>query len=122
MKTYGVIINPEGQREEVVIPFWNAIAEKVCDEQIYPLYKSINDFISLLPINAAESIINDFMNHLDQEAFLIDLNAATDKDGNVDWEYFFRYNEFIEKFYSALAEKKENFNWTSFMKEYSSQN
>ena len=118
MKIYKTIINPDGIKEEIVTPLWDSIAEKVCDDQVYPLYTSINNFISLFPLCAAESIINDFMEHLKQEAFLIDLNAATNEDGIVDWEYFFRYNEFLMKLYSNLSEMKENFNWTDFMMEY----
>ena len=118
MRVNKIIINPEGQREEIVVPLWNAIAEKICKEQVYPLYKSINDFIALFPLCAAESILKDFMRHLDQTAFLIDLNAATDKDGNIDWEYFFRYNDFLRKFYSVLSKVKENFKWSIFMKDY----
>jgi len=116
MKTYRTIINPKGQREEIVALLWDTIAEKIASDQIYSLYTSFNEFLSLLPIHGAESIINDFMDHLNQEAFLIDLNAATDKDGNVDWEYFFRYNKFIIKLYENIH--KEDFKWTDFMKDY----
>lgn len=118
MKIYKRVINPEGQVEEIVVPLWNAIADKVCDEQIYPLYRSINDFITLYPLCAAESLLNDFMSHLNQDAFLIDLNAATDEDGNIDWEYFFRYNKFIESLNNEIQKKGKDFRYSDFVKDY----
>lgn len=116
MKAYRIITNPDGQREEIVAPLWDAIAEKVASDQVYLLYTSFNDFLSLLPIHGAESIINDFMDHLKEEAFLINLNDSSDEKGNIDWEHFFRYNDFIVKLYENIH--KEDFKWTDFMKDY----
>lgn len=118
MTGYRTIINPLGQKESIIAPLWDAIAKKVAPDQIYLLYTEFNDFITLVPLCAAESIINDFMDHLNQEAFLIDLNAATDEKGNIDWEFFFRYNDFVGKLNNTIAEKGSDFKWSLFVDDY----
>ena len=91
---YMKITTPEGKVIKVAKNLYLRIAERLAEDQVYEFYTKFLDYMESLSIEKVYVLAREIYKKVEEESFLYNLNASTDKNGNVDWDYFFKDVEF----------------------------
>lgn len=86
---YTKIVTPEGKTVKVAKTLYEKISRKIAYEQCYEFYIKFLVFLGSVPTRVVANYARAIYEKVDADNFLYLLNVCTDKDGNVDWNYFF---------------------------------
>lgn len=93
---YMKIITPEGKRIRVAKTLYLKIQNKLADDQVYEFYNKFLTFLDNCPVRLVAILATNIYEKVDADDFLYRLNSSTDKEGNIDWKFFFNDIDFSE--------------------------
>lgn len=91
---YMKIRTPEGKKVRVAKNLYLKLADKIAADQVYEFYDKFLTFLDGCPVKTIVELAEKIYEKIEEDNFLYRLNASTDKEGNVDWKYFFDDVEF----------------------------